>query len=101
TPDYDISHAHNIYLQMAVDIGLVGLIAYLAIIMIALGTLWRVARQDRDLRPIALGLGAGLVAYLIFGLTDAVPLGAKPALLFWYMLGLITILPRVNIDNGR
>jgi putative inorganic carbon (hco3(-)) transporter len=95
-PTYEITHAHNIYLQMALDVGLVGLIAYLSIIMTALGIIWGVARQNHRLRPVALGLGAGFIAYLMFGLTDAVPLGAKPALLFWYVLGLVTILPRLD-----
>ncbi len=94
TPDYVISHAHNQYLQTALDVGLPGLIAYLALIMTAFGLVWRIVRLDWQLRPFALGLAGGLVAYLIFGLTDAVPFGAKPSLLYWYLLGLIATLPR-------
>jgi len=29
------------------------------------------------------------LAHLVYGLTDAVALGAKPGLLFWMLLGLI------------
>ena len=31
----------------------------------------------------------GLFAHLMYGMTDAVTLGAKPGMLFWMLLGLI------------
>jgi hypothetical protein len=43
---------------------------------------------------LALGLGGGLLAHLLYGLTDAVALGAKPGVLFWMLLGLIAGLHR-------
>lgn len=105
TPTYTISHAHNQYLQTAIDVGLPGLIAYLALVIIAFRIVWRTVWLDRSLRPTVMGLGAGLVAYLIFGLTDAIPFEAKPTLLFWYLFGLIAALPRVArerfVQNGR
>ena len=45
-----------------------------------------------DFRPLVIGLGGGLLAHLVYGLTDAVALGAKPGLLFWMLLGLIAAL---------
>jgi putative inorganic carbon (HCO3(-)) transporter len=90
----DIAHAHNIFLQTALDLGLTGLVAYLALLGIA-GTLcWQVARRgDKVWRSVALGLVAGLAALHIYGLTDAVALGSKPGLAFWVALGLIAALP--------
>ena len=41
---------------------------------------------------MAVGLGAGLLAHLLFGMTDAVALGAKPGILFWMLLALIVCL---------
>ncbi len=87
--DSDIGHAHNIFLQTALDVGLPGLVIYLAIILVALAIGWRLARQSADWRATALGLTAGLIALHIFGLADAVALGAKPAILFWFALGLL------------
>ncbi len=40
-------------------------------------------------RSLTLGLGGGLLAHLLYGLTDAVALGAKPGVLLWMLLGLI------------
>lgn len=85
----DIGHAHNIFLQTALDVGLPGLAVYLALLFAA--GIWglRVARRDATLRPVSLGLLAGLLAVHIFGLADALALGSKPGILFWYSLGLL------------
>ena len=42
-PGYDIAHAHNIFLQIALDVGLPGLMAYLAMLGIVAVTTWRTA----------------------------------------------------------
>ena len=85
----DVGHAHNIFLQTALDVGLPGLIVYLALLIVAGAVGWRVARADGGLRPVALGLLAGLLALHVFGIADALALGAKPGIVFWYVLGLL------------
>ena len=94
-PAYDMSHAHNIFLQVALDIGLPGLVAYIAMLLVAFVTGWQVAQQNKKLRPFAIGLLTGLMALHIFGLTDALALGSKTALLFWLDLGILTAMPTV------
>ncbi len=91
-PTYDIAHAHNIFLQAALDVGLPGLVAYAALLLLAGYVGWQAARRSDYWRPVALGLLGGLIALHIFGLTDALALGAKPGLLFWWALGLLTAL---------
>jgi putative inorganic carbon (HCO3(-)) transporter len=102
SPDFDIAHAHNIFLQTALDLGLPGLIAYLALLGVALATCWRCARRGGPLvRATALGLAAGLVGLHVYGLADAVALGSKPGVAFWFALGLIAALPRVARQEAR
>ena len=97
SPDSDIAHAHNIFLQTALDLGLPGLVAYLALLGLALVICWRWARRgDRLYRATALGLAAGLVGLHAYGLTDAVALGSKPGIAFWMALGLVAVLERVG-----
>jgi len=94
--DVDIGHAHNIFLQTALDLGLPGLVAYLALLLVAGAVCWRWAHcGDRLARPLALGLMAGLIGLHAYGLTDAVALGSKPAAAFWFALGLVVCLDRV------
>jgi len=95
-PDVDIAHAHNMFLQVAVDLGLPGLVAYLALLWLAGVVTWQVARRGSPVvRATALGLLAGLIGLHVYGLTDALAPGSKPGLAFWVALGLIAALPRV------
>lgn len=100
SPDFDIAHAHNMLLQVALDLGLPGLIAYLALTGTTLWTGLRIALapHDRDgpfgstYHWLALGIVASLVAYHVYGLTDAVALGAKPGVAYWIVLALAAAL---------
>jgi len=100
-PEVDIAHAHNEFLQAGVDLGIPGLIAFLSIHLTAfsmLASTWRrrglLPFPEPIIRALLLGLGAGLAAHLLFGVTDAVALGAKPGVLWWILLGLIASLYR-------
>jgi putative inorganic carbon (HCO3(-)) transporter len=89
-PDVDIGHAHNEMLQAALDLGIPGLIAFLSICLL---TGWLLARAYRGAkgaeRWAVLGLGAGFAGHFLYGMTDAVALGARPGFLFWMLIGLI------------
>lgn len=91
-PGYDIAHAHNIFMQVALDVGLPGLIAYLALLGLIAVTTWRVAARHAALRPLSLGILSGILALHLFGLTDALAPGSKPGVVFWYALGLLSAL---------
>ena len=90
-----IEHAHNLYLQVAVDLGLPGLVAWLAVLGGMTYTAWRLylAGRRNDDRLVS-GLGAGLfcsqIALIIHGLTDAVTWGmVRPAPLVWAIWGAV------------
>lgn len=89
SPSFDIAHAHNIFLQVGLDVGLPGLIAYLALLGIAVAVGLQTAHRDAGLRPLALGLVGGLASLHIYGLLDALAPGSKTAIVFWIALGLL------------
>lgn len=112
-PGVDLAHAHNEFLQVALDLGLPGLVAFVALYIGAfrmLAQVWHATeRQDGGdggqgetlmsfvesaaaTRAFVLGLGGGLLAHMLYGLGDAVSLGAKPGFLFWMLLGLVASL---------
>ncbi|MEA3396275.1 MAG: O-antigen ligase family protein [Chloroflexota bacterium] len=101
SPGHDIAHAHNMFLQTAVDTGLPGLIAYLALLGSAAAVGWRVARRNVSLRPLSLGLLSGLVALHVYGLTDALAPGSKPAVILWLALGLFTGMAAMGDDEEQ
>jgi putative inorganic carbon (HCO3(-)) transporter len=102
SPDADVGHAHNIFLQTALDLGLPGLIGYVGLLAVAGACCWRVARRASRgtgraaLRPTALGLAAGLVALHTDGLMNALALGTKLAVVLWVALGLVAALERAS-----
>jgi putative inorganic carbon (hco3(-)) transporter len=92
-PDANMPHAHNLFLQIAVDLGLPGLVAWLALLLLVFVAAWNIYRRGRALGAAWItGLGAGLlcsqVALTIHGLTDAVTWGARPAVILWGLWGL-------------
>ncbi|HLP57537.1 MAG TPA: O-antigen ligase family protein [Candidatus Deferrimicrobium sp.] len=87
----ELSHPHNKLLLLAVELGLPGLIAYLALlgcVGVAVVRIWKKPGNDW-LSLAAFGLGCGQLAHFIFEMTDAVPLGAKVNIFFWLSLALI------------
>jgi O-antigen ligase len=98
-PQQPIGDAHNEYLQAGLDLGFPGLIAFLAVNLGAAFLLWRILQTDQHRAPhrkivrgLALGLGGSLLAHFIYGLADAVALGAKVGFIFWLLLGLVASL---------
>jgi putative inorganic carbon (HCO3(-)) transporter len=100
SPGSDVSHAHNEFLQVALDLGIPGLVAFAALYLGAFIMLIELVARVRDTakvkegaaeppRALILGLGGGLMAHLLYGMVDAVALGAKPGVIFWMILGLI------------
>lgn len=92
----DLAHAHNHLLQAALDLGLPGMIAYLALWLVAVHQLFVVLRTSvtPQLRFLAIGLCAALLAHFTFGMTDAIALGAKPGFLLWMLFGITAALPK-------
>lgn len=87
-------HAHNLFLQIAVDLGIPGLIAWLAIWMLIMLTAWLLFQHGRKFNnKWSSGLGAGLlcsqIALVSHGMLDAVTWGmVKPAPLVWVLWGI-------------
>jgi putative inorganic carbon (HCO3(-)) transporter len=91
----DYPHAHNLFLQVGVDLGLPGLTAYLALLMNQLTMGVAVLHHTRrGSLPWALAAGAlaSLAALIVHGLVDAVTWGLKLAFMPWLLFALITLL---------
>jgi putative inorganic carbon (HCO3(-)) transporter len=102
SPDTDIVHAHNEFLQVALDLGIPGLIAFIALYIGAFGLLAHISDLNQDglevsfflntflpLKALLLGLGGGLGAYLLFSMVDVHVMTGKRGVIFWILLGII------------
>ena len=87
-----INHAHNLYLQIGIDVGLPGLIAYLVLLAMLLYGLiraYRLVGQGRaDVRMLAAACLTSLAGMGIHGLIDVATWGNKAAFLPWVVMGL-------------
>ena len=91
-PDAEVPHAHNLYLQLGVDLGIPGLVAGMALIsgflLIGISALCRARRTQ--LEVVAVGAMGGFLVYLIHGLVDNITFSAKPGVIIWAIIGLTT-----------
>jgi len=105
-PDEPIFHAHNEFLQTTLDLGIPGLIAFLALYLGSfrmLGEDLKTIRHNKvkttreqvvflPLSALVLGLTGGLFGHMLYSLLDANTLGSKAGVMFWMLLGLISSL---------
>ena len=92
-PDEVVAHAHNNFLEIAVDLGIPGLIAFVGLLVGWLVCLVRSYRATSDefVRAFLAGIGFGMLAHQVFGLTDAFILGTKPGVLMWVYFALVVV----------
>ena len=106
TSDYqtygrDIAHPHNMWLSVGVDLGVLGIAAYLALWVIASRRLLRVAFGGAPVdRVMARALFASWAGFWVFGMTDAIPLGTKLGTVLWPALALGQMLVRPALHGG-
>jgi putative inorganic carbon (HCO3(-)) transporter len=98
---YFLSHPHNQFLDVAVELGIPALVAFLAILLVMGYMCVQVWKNSRDswMRMAVLGLGWGQLAHLFFCITDAIPPGAKVGVLSWISLALITGIYNYNFSR--
>lgn len=91
SPDEVVAHAHNQFLQVAVDLGIPGLLGYLGLLAAFIVTSIRAYRATNDsiARTLIVGAGCGILAHHVFGLTDAFMLGTKPGVVMWIYFALV------------
>ncbi len=99
-----IDHAHNLFLQIAVDLGILGLIAWMAAASLVILTAWRVYQRgivigDGFMAGVAAGLLGSQAALLTHGCLDAVTWGmVRSAILVWVIWALASASLNVQED---
>ncbi len=89
------NHAHNLFLQVALDTGLLGLSAFAVLFFIAAREAW-IAWRMRVEAPLAIGLLASFSVVIAHGLGDVIVWGtAKPSVVLWILFGLSFGLRRI------
>ncbi|HUS14681.1 MAG TPA: O-antigen ligase family protein, partial [Chloroflexia bacterium] len=105
-PEALVIHAHNVYLQAALDFGVPGLLALgaigLAIARQCAPGLRRIPSATPSPAAVVLaGYCASLLVYALHGLTDALAVGSRPAVLAWLLGGLALGSAPAAVERGR
>lgn len=82
-------YAHNCYLQMTAETGVVGLVAFVWLLWLLLSRVVDVLRRDRPKdQALLVGYAAGLVAFALQSGIDTNFYALRQAVLFWVVAGL-------------
>ncbi|MBU1262945.1 O-antigen ligase family protein [bacterium] len=81
-------HAHNIFLHIAAETGLLGFLAFFWLLIAAFRLGYGVAQEDERFRILGLGLLASLIDFVVHGMVDYT-LAGKSGYLFWFYLGIV------------
>ena len=82
-------HAHNIYLQIAVEQGIPSLLLFIWILFLIFRQLFALRKNDDFWRSgLHIGGSGFLISALIYGLADHI-LHQRPLLMFWFIIGIV------------
>lgn len=104
-PEVAPPHAHNLLLQVGVDLGLLGMIAYLVLLVTCLVRVGQAVtafrtRENASMVALSAGLLGSLVVAGLHGLLDAVTWVARPSPLLWILLALILATYRFSHEKA-
>ena len=94
-----VAHAHNTLIQVALDIGVPGLVGYVWLLGSVLLLARDAARRGGPHGHLAIGAAYSIIAVHFFGLADAIALGAKVGLFQWLYVGLILAAYRTQLEE--
>ena len=99
-PDVLIVHAHNMYLNIAAEIGLFGFAAFCICLFGHMQKAFSMAqaRENPLLNGLLLGSGLALACIAVNGMTDYVLFNTELSMLFWMINALIMIIIRERLD---
>ena len=85
-------HSHNLYLQVWVEMGIIGIVSLVALILAFVKQVFSKPvmslRKENNNAKIVIALGAGLLGYMFQGLTDYVWYNYKILMIFWIIIAL-------------
>lgn len=98
---YPVSQAHNLFLDIALAIGVPGAVGFAAVIIGSLIMGIKGSRHDGPAQVVCLGILASVVVYLVFGITDSISLTIPTSFIVWLWVCALAILhlPEVRRED--
>lgn len=94
----EIYSPHNLLLDIAVRLGVIGLILFSAVLFVFGKICWKIIQHAKDeaIKRWGLYVAIAFLAYFILGMAEPLFLFKASAMIFYILLGMIAILSRLN-----
>lgn len=91
-------HAHNLFLQLLISLGLFGFLLFIVLLFVFLQSGFTLAKrgQDHSTRMIGCGALCGVIAALVQGLTDYTWYNYRVYFIFWVVFGVASAAARIS-----
>jgi O-antigen ligase len=89
---FTVTHPHNAYLQLYMDLGIIGAVLVLAFWIYTMVSFWRLTREDRlrpEMQGFFEGAAVGLVASLVTGIAGSSLLPQPEHCYLWLAIGMM------------
>ncbi len=96
-------HSHNLFLQILVETGIMGIVSFLALIIAFVRQSFSLPvyqNRKKTTNAICIAICAGVLGFLFQGLTDNVWYNYKMVLIFWIMLAFAGSASAPDFDGG-
>ncbi len=97
-------HSHNLFLQILVESGIVGIVSFLAMVIAFVRRSFSLAvyqKRSKFSSALCIAICAGVLGFLFQGLTDNVWYNYKMVLIFWIMLAFASSASAPDFDGGE
>ena len=92
------TYAHNCYIQLAAETGIVGLICFFGIIAktfhYSLGKMRFYSAQEPNLAVLTIGLLSGIFAFLVHSFFDTNFYSLQLSVYLWYMIAVVVVISK-------
>ncbi len=99
-PGMVFPHTHNVFLQVALDTGIVGLVGFGGMFVLAFLSAWR-AHTRRFAAPLPLALLTAFAVIVLHSLGESVFWNFKAQWMLWYLFGIAFALERASRAHSR
>lgn len=90
------NHAHNLFLQIALDTGIAGLGAFVVLLGLAVSSMWKAYRSHAE-RSLTIALLSAFTILVVHGMGDTIVWGtAKSSIVMWILLAMAQRLDKVS-----
>ena len=82
-------HSHNFYIQLVVEMGILGLVLFVAIIFMSYKQIVSIRDKNSVNKNVALAIGGALIGYLFQGMAENLWYNYRMVFIFWIYLAIL------------